>query len=46
VIPMWHGAPYLRFSKPLLALYVAYEEWALLTCRRYLATHYVIDASR
>lgn len=46
VIPMWHGAPYFRFSKPLLALYVAYEEWALLTCRRYLATHYVIDASR
>lgn len=46
VIPMWQGAAYFRFSKPLLALYVAYEEWARSVGHRDLATHYVIDASR
>lgn len=36
----WAGATYFRFSRPLQALYVFYEEWARASARHNLATHY------
>lgn len=46
VTPLWIAAPYFRFSRPLRAAYVAYEEWARRADRRNLAPYYVIEARR
>jgi len=39
---VWCGAVYFRFMRPLQAAYVLYEEWAYLTNRGNLATHYFL----
>ena len=46
IVPEFFGAYYTRFSRPLTALYTAYEEWARLREHRNLATHYVVHAVR
>ena len=44
VLPVFVGAPYFAFSKPTLAAYIAYEEWAYRTGRQNLSPYYVLDA--
>jgi len=46
VVPRYLGAGYFRFSRPLLASYVAYEEWAMRGEHPNLASYYLIDAVR
>lgn len=46
VIPVWKGAGYVQFLKPLWAGYIGYEEWMRLGGHRNLASHYVIEAVR
>lgn len=46
IVPRYIGAQYLRALPPIQWLYLLYEEWALRTRRRNLATHYIIDAGR
>jgi SAM-dependent methyltransferase len=46
VVPLYLGARYLESWSPLLAAYLAYEEWALLTGRSNLAPYYLVDAVR
>jgi SAM-dependent methyltransferase len=46
VVCWWMGAGYFDFLRPLLASYIAYEEWARLAGRPNLAPYYVIDATR
>jgi len=43
-IPRYLGAFYFGFARPLQAAYVGYEQWALNSGRRNLATHYVVNA--
>jgi SAM-dependent methyltransferase len=45
VRPIWGGARYFGFARPVQAAYVAAEELARLTDRRQLATHYLIVAT-
>lgn len=44
--PLYLGAGYLRFAPPLQWLYLVYENWAMRTGQRDLATHYLVDATR
>ena len=44
--PMWYGAGYFRFFRPLQAAYVGYEEWARLGGRSNLGPYYLVDATR
>jgi SAM-dependent methyltransferase len=46
VVPIYRGADYFAFSRPLRAAYLAYEDWAARGGHRNLATHYVLDATR
>jgi len=46
IVPRYTGATYLRFLPPAQRLYLAYENWALRTGRRDLATHYIVQAVR
>ncbi|MGI8624270.1 MAG: class I SAM-dependent methyltransferase [Solirubrobacteraceae bacterium] len=45
VTPLYLGAAYFNFARPLRALYLRYEDWALRS-RHDLATHYVVEARR
>jgi len=44
IAPVFVGGRYFLPSRPLAALYLAYEEWALAAGRKNLAPYYVIDA--
>jgi SAM-dependent methyltransferase len=44
VVPYYKAGGYLRFSRPLLRSYLAYENWAERTGRANLATHYLVEA--
>lgn len=44
--PVFLGASYFNFSRPLRDVYVAYETWAARTGRADLATHYLIVGRR
>jgi SAM-dependent methyltransferase len=44
ILPEYSGAHYLRFSGPLQALYIGYEEWLFQRRHAKLATNYLIDA--
>jgi 2-polyprenyl-6-hydroxyphenyl methylase/3-demethylubiquinone-9 3-methyltransferase len=46
VIPQHTGALYFKFLRPLQALYLGYEEWALRADRQDVAVYYVISARR
>ena len=46
VFPLFRGAVYFRFSRVLQGSYLAYENWAVRTDRRNLATHYLLVADR
>ena len=46
VVPCYWAEKYFRFSRPLHAMYVVYEEIVANADRRELATHYLIDATR
>lgn len=46
VLPLWYGAPYLAFSRPLQAVYIGYEEWARVADHRNLAPYYLVSATR
>jgi SAM-dependent methyltransferase len=46
IVPIYTGAHYLRFSRPLQTAYLAYENWTVRTERRNLASYYVVDAIR
>jgi len=46
VIPLYHGARYLLKFRPAVALYAAFEDWAMIRGHANLATHYIIDARR
>ena len=44
ILPRYTGGMYFSFSPALQRLYLIYEDWAMKTDRRNLATHYLIDA--
>ncbi len=46
ITPLYLGARYLRFSRPLQAAYLGYEEWTYRHERRNLASYYEILATR
>jgi SAM-dependent methyltransferase len=46
IVPIYAGASYLHFSRPLQVAYLTYENWAVRSDRRNLASHYVVDAIR
>ncbi len=46
IVPRYTGAAYLRFLPPAQWLYLKYEDWAMRTGRRDLATHYLVEARR
>lgn len=46
VTPLHTGAGYLRFSRLLTGIFIAYEEWAYRGDREDLATYYLIVARR
>ena len=46
VFALFRGAVYFRFSRVLQGSYLAYENWAVRTDRRNLATHYLLVADR
>ncbi|MEA2409167.1 MAG: hypothetical protein QOE69_3286 [Thermoleophilaceae bacterium] len=46
VIPQHTGAYYFKFLRPLQALYLGYEEWALRGDRKDVAVYYVLSARR
>jgi SAM-dependent methyltransferase len=46
IIPIFRGADYFRFFPPLARLYRLYEDWAVRSGKKDLATHYVISASK
>jgi SAM-dependent methyltransferase len=46
VVPLYLGARYFEPWPPLLAAYLAYEEWACRTGRRNLAAYYLVAALR
>lgn len=46
VVPLYRGAGYFSFSAAMQRLYIRYEDWALLSGHRNLATHYLVHAIR
>ena len=46
IVPRYTGAGYLRFLPPAQWLYLKYEDWAMRSGRRDLATHYLVEAER
>jgi SAM-dependent methyltransferase len=46
VRPLYVGAPYLRFSRLLTGVFVAYEEWTYRRDLRDLATYYLLLATK
>ena len=44
VVPLFVGAGYVLFSRPLTAAYIAYEEWAYRRRHVNLATYYLVSA--
>jgi SAM-dependent methyltransferase len=46
IVPQHTGALYFKFSRPLQALYLGYEEWACRRGRHDLAVYYVVGATR
>ncbi|HEY7131043.1 MAG TPA: class I SAM-dependent methyltransferase [Candidatus Limnocylindrales bacterium] len=46
VEPRYTGATYLRFLPPVQGAYLLYEDWALRSGKRDLATHYIVEARR
>lgn len=43
IISAWAGARYFGMAKPLQAAYILYEEWAAVSGRENLATHYFMQ---
>ncbi|HYH27499.1 MAG TPA: class I SAM-dependent methyltransferase [Actinomycetota bacterium] len=46
IYPLYIGARYFAFFRPLLKTYLAYENWTHRSKRRNLATHYLVAATR
>lgn len=46
IVPRYTGAAYLRPLPPAQGLYLVYEDWAMRSGRRNLATHYFVEAER
>lgn len=46
IVGLWRGSNYFRFLRPLAAMYVTYEEWAMRSHRRNLAPYYLVSATR
>jgi hypothetical protein len=46
IVPFYRGAPYFRFSRPLMRAYLAYESAAERRGASNLATHYLVVAQR
>lgn len=46
IVPLYLGGHYVTFAPPLAAVYLRYEEWAMRSGHRNLATHYVIRARK
>jgi len=44
IVPYYKAGGYLRFSRPLLRTYLAYENWAERSGHANLATHYLVEA--
>ena len=44
IVPLFRGAGYFSFSRPLQRGYLAYENWAAESNRVNLATHYLVEA--
>ena len=42
IVPRYNSGGYFAFSRPLLRLYLVYENWLACANRRNLATHYII----
>ena len=46
VTPLYRGAAYFHFFKPLRACYLLYEEWTMKRNLRNLAPYYIVEATR
>jgi len=46
ITPVYWAGGYFRFLRPLQAVYIGYEEWAVCGRHRNLASHYIIEAIR
>jgi len=46
IVPIYRGAGYWRFSRPLRWTYLKYENWLVSRDKRDLATHYVVVARK
>lgn len=46
IVPRYNAGNYFRFSRPLLWLYLTYENWLARNDRRNLATHYIVVGVR
>lgn len=46
VVPVYAGAGYFDFARPVLAAYVAWEEWVRTRERHNLAPYYIVAATR
>jgi SAM-dependent methyltransferase len=46
IIPLYRGAGYFSFLRPLARLYLVYEDWAAYSGKKDLATHYMITATK
>ena len=46
IVPFYRGAPYFKFSRPLMRAYLAYESAVERRGARNLATHYLVVAER
>jgi SAM-dependent methyltransferase len=44
IVPLFRGAGYFSFSRPLQRAYLLYENWAAAGNRVNLATHYLVEA--
>lgn len=43
IFSAWAGASYFRITRPLQSAYIFYEEWAFVSRRTNLATHYFLQ---
>ena len=42
IISLWNGAAYFQTIRPVLAVYIFFEQWAVASDRANLATHYFL----
>lgn len=46
IVPLYRGVGYFRFSEALSKMYLIYEDWAVRSNKKDLATHYIVVATK